>query len=92
MKIFCTIVFLAALAACSTVSEVTPTGPNTYMVGSNAHGGFTSDVEVKALAIHRANDFCAGQGKTAKVTESHSTGTQMWTPQNAEVQFTCLEK
>ena len=88
-----TILTLAALAqACSSVSEVVPTGRDTYMVGSNARGGFTSDVEVKALAIRRANEFCAGQGKLAQVTDSTSSGTQMWTPQNAQVNFACINK
>lgn len=83
---------LASLAACSTVTEVTPTGQNTYMVGSNARGGFTSDAAVKQLAIQRANDFCAAKGQVAQVTSSTSSGVQMWTPQNAEVQFTCAAK
>lgn len=81
-----------ACAGCASVSEVVPTGPNAYMVGSNAHGGFKSDAEVKALAINRANDFCTSQGKIAQVTNSTSSGTQMWTPQNAEVQFSCVAK
>lgn len=88
---------LAAAAAlvmtgCSSVSAVTPIGPNSYMVGSNAHGGFSSDAEVKALAINRANEYCAGQGKVAQITASTSSGVQMWTPQNSEVQFTCAAK
>ena len=83
---------LAALAGCSTVSEVVPTGKDTYMVGSNAHGGFTSDAEVAGLAIKRANEFCASQGRIAQVTDTRSSGTQMWTPQNAQVQFTCVAK
>lgn len=43
-----------ALTACSSVTPITTTGPNTYMVSSNAHGGFTSDTEV--------------QGKVAQIT------------------------
>ena len=80
----------ALLAACSTVTDVVPTGKDTYMVGSNARGGFTSDAEVKALAIKRANEYCAAQGKRAQVTNSSSSGTQGWTPQNSEVQFSCV--
>ena len=82
----------ALLAACSTVTDVVPTGKDTYMVGSNARGGFTSDAEVKALAIKRANEYCAAQGKRAQITSSTSSGVQMWTPQNSEVQFTCVDK
>lgn len=80
---------IAILAGCSSVTDVVPTGANSYMVGSTAHGGFTGDAEVKALALRRANEFCAGKGKTAEVTSSQSTGTQGWTPQNSEVNFSC---
>jgi putative hemolysin len=83
---------VVALAGCSTVSPVVPTGRDTYMVGSNARGGFTSDAEVKALAINRANEFCAAQGKRAQVLTSSSSGVQMWTPQNAEVHFSCIDR
>lgn len=89
---FILITTTALLAGCSTVSEVVPTGKDTYMVGSQARGGFTGDAEVKALAIKRANEFCAAQGKRAQVTNSSSSGTQGWTPQNSEVQFTCVEQ
>lgn len=93
MKVASIPVLLAAsLVACSTISEVVPTGKGTYMVGSNARGGFTSNTEVKALAIKRANDFCAAQGKVAQVLGSASSGVQMWTPQSAEVQFECVPK
>jgi hypothetical protein len=92
MKTIFSIGIMLCMAGCSSVSPVTPTGPNSYMVGSNAHGGFSSDAEVKALAINRANQFCAEQGKVAQVTSSQSSGIQMWTPQNAEVNFSCVSK
>lgn len=91
MRALSTIAVLAALAGCSSVSEVTKTGPDSWMVGSVARGGFTSDAEVKALAVRRAQEFCAGQGKVAEVTSSTSSGVQMWTPQNSEVQFRCVQ-
>ena len=91
-RAFVFILLAATLQACSSVSEVVPTGPDTYMGGSNSHGGFSSDAEVAALAIKRANEFCSAQGKVAKVTSSTSSGTQMWTPQNAQVDFTCLAR
>jgi len=89
MHFFC---LAALLAGCSSVSEVMPTGPNSFMVGSNAHGGMMSDAEVAALAIKRANDFCGAKGEVAQVTSSRSSGTQMWTPQNAQVNFACVPK
>lgn len=90
MKLSTIIIACLACAGCSTVTEVVPTGKDTYMVGSQARGGFTGDAEVKALAIKRANEYCAAQGKRAQVTNSTSSGTQGWTPQNSEVQFACV--
>lgn len=87
---FIVIISAGLLAACSTVSEVVPTGKDSYMVGSQARGGLTGDAEVKALAVKRANEFCAAKGQRAQVTNSSSSGTQGWTPQNSEVQFTCV--
>jgi len=92
MKLLLTAIALAALTGCSSVSEVVPTGKDTFMVGSSAHGGFTGDVEVKALAVRRANEFCAGRGQIAQITNSTSSGVQGWTPQNSEVQFSCRKE
>lgn len=83
---------VALICGCTTVSDVTQTGPGKYMVGSLARGGFTSDTEVKAQAVAKAQVFCAAKGAVADVTSSTSTGVQMWTPQNAEVNFTCVAK
>jgi hypothetical protein len=80
------------ISGCASVSDVTQTGPTSYMVGSNARGGFKSDAEVKALAINRAQEFCARRGEVAEVMSSTSSGVQMWTPQNAEVNFKCAPK
>jgi hypothetical protein len=77
------------LAGCTTMSEVQPIGQGRYMVGTSVRGGFTSDTEVKAGALTRARAFCAGQGKEMVLLNSVSSGTQGWTPQNAEVTFKC---
>jgi uncharacterized protein YcnI len=82
---------VASLCGCTTVSEVTKIGPDTYYVGSSVRGGLTSDAEVKTLSLKRAASFCAAQGKTMNVVASQSSGTQGWTPQNSEVTFTCID-
>ena len=86
--------FAAALAAmvltgCTTMSEVQPVGQGRYLVGTSVRGGFTSDVEVKAGALSRARSFCTGQGKEMVLVSATSSGTQGWTPQNAELLFKC---
>lgn len=85
-----TILIAAALVtACSTMSEVQPLGQGRYMVGTSVRGGFTSATEVKAGALARARAFCASLQKNFVLLSSTSSGVQGWTPQNAEVVFTC---
>jgi hypothetical protein len=81
-----------ALAACSSVSEVIRTGPNSFMVGSTSQSGLQSDAEVLALAIQRANDYCATTGKVVQVGNMQSSGTQGLTMQNGVVNFSCVNK
>lgn len=85
-----TVLFIAVLlVACSAMSEVQSLGQGRYMVGTSVRGGFTSDAEVKAGALVRARAFCAGLQKEFILLHSSSSGVQGWTPQNAEVVFTC---
>ena len=78
-----------SLAGCQTVSDVTPIGRDTYMVGAHVRGGLTSTMEVKQLAIRRADTFCGGQGKRMALVNVESRGVQGFTPQNADVMFRC---
>lgn len=80
---------MAALTACASVSEVMKVGPDSYMVGTSVHGGFTSDTEVKSGAIKRAQAYCGASGKQMALVSSQSSGTQGWMPQNAEIIFKC---
>lgn len=82
----------ALLGACTTMTDVVPTGKDTFMVGTSVRGGLTSDTEVKAGAITRANEYCSTKGQRAQVLDSKSSGARGWTPQNAEVHFTCIDR
>jgi hypothetical protein len=79
-----------ALAGCATMSDVVPIGDGRYMVGTSVRGGFTSDAEVKASALKRANAYCQERSKQMVLIDSSSSGVQGWTPQNAEVSFRCV--
>ncbi len=70
------IIVAALVAGCSTMSEVQPIGEGRFMVGNSVQGGFTSDTEVKALAIERARSHCAASGKQLNVISTRSSGTQ----------------
>jgi hypothetical protein len=80
------------LTGCASVSEVMPAGQDTYMVGANVHGGFSSDAEVTGMSLKRANEFCVGQEKQMQLVSSSNSGTQGWTPQNSQVVFKCVAK
>ena len=78
------------VVACTTMSDVMTIGPDVYMVGTSVRGGFTSDTEVKAGAIQRAQAHCGAQKKQMEMVSSTSSGAQGWSPQNAEVIFKCV--
>lgn len=77
------------LGGCTTMSDVQSIGQGRYMVGTSVRGGFTSDTDVKAGALARARSFCSSTSKEMVLLNSSSSGTQGWTPQNAEVSFKC---
>jgi hypothetical protein len=90
MKLRTVFILAIVCAGCSTVSDVVPIGKDTYMVGSEARGGFTSNTEVAELALKRANAYCAGLGKKMLLTNINTSGVQGWTPQNSQIEFQCL--
>lgn len=79
-----------ALGACTTMSDVMQIGPDTYMVSTSVRGGLTTDTEVKSTVIHKAQTHCGAMGKQMQMVTSNNSGTQGWTPQNAEVTFKCV--
>jgi hypothetical protein len=87
-----TLFAVVALSACSTTTEVTPIGRDTFMVGSSAYGGHLSHTEVKALSYRRAADFCGSKGKVMAESTSKSSGARGWTPLGSEVIFTCADE
>ena len=85
-------ILVAALAACSTPSEVVKTGPNAYRVRTDAGGGTPSDSEIKTRGIARANEFCDAQGKRAVIDVGQTQGWHLWSVQTAEVRFACDDR
>lgn len=80
------------LAACQSVSQVTPAGSGNYMVGASVRGGFASWAEVKALTLNRATEYCDNQGKDMVAIDSATHGARGWTPQDAELTFRCVDR
>lgn len=83
---------LSLLSACSSVSQTTPTGKDTYRVTYNAGAKFQTWVEVKNIAREQATAHCESLGQRLlhpKVTSNHATGLM---PKEATVDFTCADK
>ena len=81
---------LATFAGCVSMTEPVSMGENKFMITLNARGGFQSDGELLSRTVQKANDFCRNQGRKAEITNTQTSGVQMWTPQNNQVVFTCV--
>ncbi|WP_168788204.1 hypothetical protein [Paraburkholderia aromaticivorans] len=91
MKTKIAFVGLTILAACTTVSEVTPAGDGHYTVTTHIRGGMTPWGEVKASSLKRADEYCTQQGKQMHQVEMQTHGVRGWTPQEAELTFGCKD-
>jgi hypothetical protein len=79
-----------ALTGCVSTIEPVSMGDGTYMIATNARGGFKSDAQLSADTIQAAHAYCRRMGKKEAVVQTATnSGTQGWTPQNAQVVFSC---
>jgi hypothetical protein len=90
MRILAVAVASAALVGCVTMTDPVQVGPDTYMIGLGARGGFSSDAELMSQSIKAATAFCASQHRAINVQSTSSSGVQMWTPQSNQVVFKCV--
>jgi len=82
---------LSLLCACTSMSETTATGPDTYRVTYNAGAKFQTWVEVKNIAREQAEKHCASLGQRLsqpKITSNHATGLMA---KEATIDFTCVD-
>ncbi|CAD6548862.1 hypothetical protein LMG28727_04901 [Paraburkholderia kirstenboschensis] len=90
MKTKTVLAALTMLAACTTISDVTPAGDGRYTVTAQVRGGMTAWGEVKASSLKRADDYCRQQGKQMHQVDMQTHGVRGWTPQEAELVFSCV--
>jgi hypothetical protein len=90
MKTKIALASLTILAACTTVSEVTPAADGHYTVTTQVHGGMTPWGEIKATSLKRADEYCSGPGKRMHQVDMQTHGVRGRTPQEAELTFACL--
>ncbi|AHC46192.1 hypothetical protein U2261_14140 [Achromobacter xylosoxidans] len=82
---------LALLTACSSMSEVTPTGKNSYSVTYSSGTQLLTWVEIKNQALQRADQYCQSIGRKLQkpaITSNHATGLGS---KRATVTFECGE-
>lgn len=79
------------LEGCTQMTEPVSTGPDTYMMGLGARGGFRSDTDLLAETLRAAGAYCASQGRWIEVRSVQSSGVQGWTPQGNQVVFSCQD-
>jgi hypothetical protein len=92
MRVFAAVLVLSMMCACSTKSDVVPTGKNGYVVRPLPASDVKTDPEIKAFGIKRANEYCDAKGQHAIVTIAETTNLQPFSVQRAEVRFTCIDK
>jgi hypothetical protein len=90
MKTKIALAALTTLAACTTISDVTPAGDGRYTVTTQVRGGMTPWGEVKASSLRRADEYCRQHGKPMHQVDMQTHGVRGWTPQEAELVFSCV--
>ncbi len=81
---------LMALTGCVTTSDVTPIGRDTFMVSTDARGGFTSTADLVARSAQKANAYCRAIGKEMMTDNIQNQGVRGFTPQENTLMFRCL--
>lgn len=81
-----------AITGCTSISDVTKTGRETYMVGVTVRGGVSGDAGAQAAAIKAANTFCASKGLVVQVNSAQGSGVQGLTPVGSVVHFSCISE
>ncbi len=90
MKTKIALACLTMLAACTTISDVTPAGDGHYTVTTQVRGGMTAWGEIKASSLKRADEYCRSQGKQMHQVDMQTHGVRGWTPQEADLTFSCV--
>lgn len=87
----CATILPLMLGACESVSDVTQIGKDTYIISATTRGGFESHGETTALAVNKAREYCAVQGKQIQAGAAQTSGARGWTPLDSSVTFQCLD-
>jgi hypothetical protein len=89
MKTKIALLLSAVMIGCTSISDITPAGDGNYTVTTQVRGGMTPWGEVKASSLKQADNYCRQQGKHMHQVDMETHGVRGWTPQEAELTFSC---
>lgn len=93
MKIFSLPLLAILIGGCAGVTDVVPTGKDTYMVASHGTMGWSSGGAQKAKAFTQANEFCQKTGKTLEVISTNDSGNGGFGKISAgQIDFKCVKQ
>ena len=65
-------------------------GRDTFLVGTDARGGFSSSADLLAKSAQKANAYCTAMGKEMLPDNIQNSGVRGFTPQENTLIFRCL--
>lgn len=80
-----------ALAGCAGVTDVVPTGTDTYMIASHGVMGWSSGAAQKAKAFQEADAYCRGRGLQVQSVNASETAGGFGKIASGEVEFRCVK-
>lgn len=88
-----TLVLVVMLYGCAGVTDVVPTGKDTYMVASHGTMGWSSGGAQKANAFTQANDFCQKMGRIVEVISTSDSGNGGFGKiSSGQIDFRCVKQ
>lgn len=82
---------LLLVSGCAGVTDVVPTGKDTFMVASHSTMGWSSGPAQKAKAMQDAGQYCAKQGKQLQVISTNEQPGGFGQIASGEVHFRCVQ-
>lgn len=80
---------VALVAGCASVSDVVPSGPDTFMVAAHGIAGNGSGAAQKAIAMQTAGNYCLARAKQMQVLRVESVEPFFGRAPSAEINFRC---
>ena len=74
------------------MSDVVPTGKDTYIVAAQGVMGYSSEGDQKVKALQAANKYCDARGKIMQPVNSDGTPSGFGRIASSQVEFRCVDR